>query len=312
MVLHVIATAQAHQCQDIAVIIGPHRDDVAGIVRKYAPEADIYVQRERLGTAHAALAASDSLKQGHDEVFISFADTPLVSAHTLQNMSAALQGGADLVVLGFEAHDPTGYGRLLVKDGHLTAIREQKDANEAERAVRLCNAGWMAFKGAIALDILNRIENNNAQNEFYLTDAVELVNKDGLRTAYVLADEHEVMGVNDRVQLAAAEKVFQDKMRLHWLRAGVTMIAPETVYFSFDTELAADVTLEPHIFFGKNVKIAEHVTIHAHSHLEGAHVGAGAHIGPFARLRPGSDIGQNAKIGNFVETKSAKIAMGPR
>ena len=312
MILHVISTAEASGCDDLAVIVGPGREDVARIVRAHAPNAEIYVQAERRGTAHAALAARDSLCRSYDQVFVSFADTPLVTPATLHKMSLMLQDGADLVVLGFEARDPTGYGRLLVQGDHLTAIREQRDASEAESAIRLCNAGWMGFKGAIALDILNRIENNTAQNEFYLTDAVELAHRAGLRASYVLADEDEVMGVNDRVQLAAAEKAFQNKMRRHWLRAGVTMIAPETVFFSFDTELAADVTLEPNIFFGKNVKIAEHVTIHANSHLEGAHVAAGAHIGPFARLRPGSDIGRDAKIGNFVETKSAVIAMGAK
>ena len=312
MILHVIAAAQASLCDEIAVIIGPGRDDVAQTVRQFAPDAKIFVQTERLGTAHAALAAQDCFVYPHDEIFISFADTPLVTSSTLQKMSSQLQAGADLVVLGFEAHDPTGYGRLLVRDGNLLMIREHKDASESERSVRLCNAGWMAFNGKIALDLLSRIENANAQKEYYLTDSVELAIRDGLSTGYVLADEAEVMGVNDREQLAAAEKVFQNKLRQHWLRAGVTMIAPETVFFSFDTELAADVMLEPNIFFGKNVKISENVTIHANSHLEGAHVAAGAHIGPFASLRPGSEIGIGAKIGNFVETKSAKIALGAK
>eukprot|EP01037_Dinobryon_pediforme_P011921 gene11921-biopygen7248 len=312
MVLHVIATAQANACDRIAVVIGPGRDDVAQIVENFDERIEIFVQTERLGTAHAALSARAILEDAFDEVFISFADTPLVSPDTLQKMSGSLQQGADIVVLGFEARDPTGYGRLLVDSGSLTAIREQKDASEAEKAVRLCNAGWMAFRGSIALDILTRIDNKNAQNEFYLTDAVELANRSGLRAAYVLAGEAEVMGVNDRAQLAAAERVFQDKMRQHWLCAGVTMIAPETVYFSHDTQLAPDVTLEPNVFFGKNVKIAEGVVIHANSHIEGATIETGAHIGPYARLRPGSDVGANAKIGNFVETKSVKIAQGAK
>ena len=312
MVSHVLATAQSAQCDDLAVVVGPGREDVAALVQAFAPNAQVFVQNERLGTAHAALAARAALAGGHDEVFISFADTPLVSGETLLKMSAALKAGADIVVLGFEARDPTGYGRLLQQDGALVAIREHKDATEAERAVRLSNAGWMGFNGAHALNLLGEIGNNNAQKEYYLTDAVEVARAKGLRAVVVVADEDEVMGVNDRVQLAAAEAVFQHRTRLHWMRAGVTMIAPETVFFSHDTELSRDVVLEPNVIFGPKVQVGEGAVIHANCHLEGTKVAAKATIGPFARLRPGSDVGEGAKIGNFVETKSAKIAAGAK
>jgi bifunctional UDP-N-acetylglucosamine pyrophosphorylase/glucosamine-1-phosphate N-acetyltransferase len=213
-------------------------------------------------------------------------------------------------VLGFVAKDPTGYGRLLEREGALIAIREHKDATEAERAVTLCNAGLMAIDGGTALSILDSIGNVNSQNEFYLTDAVEVARARGLSAVCVVAPENEVMGVNDRVQLAAAEAVLQKRLREQAMRAGVTMVAPETVFLSHDTKFGRDVMLEPNVVFGPGVEVGEGAVIHAFSHLAEARVAAGASIGPFARLRPGARVGEKAKVGNFVEIKAADIGAG--
>jgi bifunctional UDP-N-acetylglucosamine pyrophosphorylase/glucosamine-1-phosphate N-acetyltransferase len=233
-----------------------------------------------------------------------------VRPETFRSLREPLVSGTTVAVLGFEAADPGGYGRLLVEDGALVAIREHKDATEAERAVTLCNAGFMAIDGHRALGILEAIGNSNVQKEYYLTDAVEVARATGARAVSVLAAEEEVMGVNDRVQLALAEATLQRRLREAAMRAGVTMVAPDTVFLSYDTQLGRDVLIEPNVVFGPGVRIGEGVVIHAFSHLAEASVEAGASVGPFARLRPGARIGQRAKVGNFVEIKAADIGEG--
>jgi bifunctional UDP-N-acetylglucosamine pyrophosphorylase/glucosamine-1-phosphate N-acetyltransferase len=296
----------------LAVVVGPGRDDVAAEVRRFAGEADIFTQTERRGTAHAVLAARAAIARGFDDLIVMFADTPLVRAETIDRMRAALAQGAAVAVMGFYATDPTGYGRLIVENGELTAIREQKDATDAERAITLANAGIMALDGRRALEILSAIGSQNAQNEYYLTDAVAVARGLGLKCTVVMASGEEVMGVNDRIQLAAAEAVLQDRLREQAMRAGVTLIAPHTVFFSSDTKIGRDVIVEPNVWFGPGVEIADGATIHAFSHLEGARVETGANVGPYARLRPGAHLGRDAKVGNFVEIKAANVGVGAK
>ena len=310
MLAHVLASARAAGADRIAVVVVPGREDVAAEARRCEPGCEVFVQSERLGTAHAVLAARSALEGGCDDLVIAYADTPLVRADTFRQLRAPLAEGATVAVLGFEAADPTGYGRLLVRDGALVAIREHKDATPAERAVTLCNAGFMAIEGGRALAILQAIGNDNVQKEFYLTDAVEVARASGARAVCVVAAEQEVMGVNDRVQLAAAEATLPRRLRETAMRAGVTMVAPETVFLSFDTALGRDVVIEPNVVFGPGVTVADGVVIHAFSHLAEASVAAGASVGPFARLRPGAKIGARAKVGNFVEIKAADIGEG--
>lgn len=312
MVRHVLKAVKDAGADAISVVIGPGRADVAAEVTAFDQNASIFVQTDRLGTAHATLAAREAIAQGYDDIVICFADTPLILAQTLNLMRDALANGASVAALGFEAADPTGYGRLLTQNGELTAIREHKDATEAERAIRLCNAGLMAMDGHRALQILEKIQNNNAQKEFYLTDAVEVARELGMKCVPLVAPEREVMGVNDRVQLSAAEAEFQRRTRIHWMKEGVTMHAPDTVYFAHDTQLARDVTIEPNVIFAPGVVVEEGAVLHANSHLAGARVGAKSNVGPFARLRPGTVLGIDTKIGNFVETKSAKIEDGAK
>ena len=310
MVGHVMASVRAAGADAIAVVVGPGRDDVAQEARSTVPGAEIYTQTERLGTAHAVLAAEASIARGYDDILVVFADTPLVRPETFAMMRQALAAGASVAALGFEAASPHGYGRLLSEGGELVAIREDKDATDEERKVTLCNAGLMALGGAQALAVLKAIGNDNAQKEYYLTDAVAGARAMGGKAVTVTASESEVLGVNDRVQLAAAEAVLQGRLRESAMRGGATLLAPDTVYFSHDTVLGRDVLIEPNVFFGPSVTIADNVVIKASSHLENATVGEGASVGPFARLRPGASLETNAKVGNFVEIKAARIGAG--
>lgn len=313
MLGHVLASVAAADVRDIAVVIGPGRDDVRAEAQKLAPNARVFMQTERLGTAHAVLAAGEAIEDGYDDLIVLFADTPLVTGDTIRALRAALTDGAGVAALGFLAVNPFGYGRLLQDDaGQLIAIREEKDATEVERAIQLCNAGLMAIDGRRARGLLNRIGAQNAKGEYYLTDIVELARADGLETRVVVAGEDEVLGVNDRIQLAQAEAVLQTRLRRTAMAAGVTMIAPETVFLSFDTVLGRDVLIEPHVVFGTGVAVGDGAVIHAFSHLEGAQIGPEATIGPYARLRPGARLGEKTKIGNFVEIKNATIAPGAK
>lgn len=307
---HALAAVAAAGADAVAVVIGPDRPDVAAEVKRQAPHAAIFVQTERKGTAHAVLAARESLAQGHDDVLVAFADTPLVQPATFATLRAALHDGAAVAALGFEARDPAGYGRFVVQDGELQAIVEHKDADAATRAITLCNAGLMALDGKRALAILDAIGNSNAQNEYYLTDAVAVAHAQGLHAVARTAPETEVQGVNDRAQLAAVEADFQRRKRAEVMAAGATLVAPETVFFSHDTQIGRDVLIEPNVVFGPGVRVADGAVIHAFSHLEGASVGPGASIGPYARLRPGADLAKGARVGNFVEIKAAAIGEG--
>lgn len=312
MVAHVLSAAQAAGATRLAAVVGPDAAAVTETVRRHAPGAAIFEQRDRLGTAHAVLQARAVLEEPADDVIVLFSDTPLVRPDTLARVRARLASGADVVVLGFEAANPHGYGRLIERDGALLAIREEKDATEAERQVRFCNSGIMAFRGADVLAILGAIGNANAKGEFYLTDAVEIARARGLCAVAERGEEREFLGVNDRAQLAACEAVFQERMRAAAMAAGVTLVAPATVFFSHDTVLGRDVVVEPNVVFGPGVRIEDGVTIRAFCHFEGAVVRAGASVGPYARLRPKADIGEGAHIGNFVEVKKAVIGRGAK
>jgi bifunctional UDP-N-acetylglucosamine pyrophosphorylase/glucosamine-1-phosphate N-acetyltransferase len=283
---------------------------VAQAARQVIPEAQVFVQRERLGTAHAVLAAEEVLRTGLEDVLVAYADTPLIEPATFAKLRRPLSEGAAVAVLGFEARDPSGYGRLIMDGGRLVAIREERDATAAERRIAFCNAGLMALRGDVALHLLRRIGNENAKGEFYLTDAVAVAAADGHQAVAVGASEEEVQGVNDRTQLAEAERVLQERLRGAAMANGATLIAPETVFFSHDTRIGRDVLIEPNVFFGRGVTVEDGVVIHAFSHLEGAHLSKGVSIGPFARLRPGADLGPNVRVGNFVEIKNVQLGAG--
>ncbi len=312
MLGHVLATLTQAGATDAAVVVGPEREDVAKEVLRISAQARIFVQKDRLGTAHAVLSAREALVQPADDVIIAFGDTPLILPETFAKLRAPLAEGAAVVAMGFEAKDPTGYGRFITSGTELLAIREHKDATEAERAITLCNGGLMAIRGDLALTLLDRVENNNAKGEYYLTDIVEIARRLGYRTAIAVVSEEEVHGVNDRAQLAAAERMIQDRLRQAAMAAGVTLVAPETVFLSHDTRLGQDVVVEPHVVFGPGVLVEDGAIIHSFSHLESARISSGAEIGPFARLRPGASIGPKAKVGNFVEIKNTELGAGAK
>jgi bifunctional UDP-N-acetylglucosamine pyrophosphorylase/glucosamine-1-phosphate N-acetyltransferase len=313
LLAHAAAAALEAGASRLAVVIGPGMEEARAALAPLMPDAEFFVQSERLGTAHAVLAGRAALAEWDGDVLILYGDTPLLRAETLLALRRRLGEGADIAVLGFKAADPTGYGRLLLDDdGALLAIREEKDASQAERALRLCNSGVMAFRAGLIPPLLERIGNANAKGEYYLTDAVAIARGDGLQVAAVICEEAEVGGVNDRVQLAQAEALMQARLREAAMRGGATLIAPATVTLSYDTQLGTDVLVEPNVFFGPGVTVDRGAEIKANSYLERSHIGGGAIVGPFARLRPDADIGPGAKIGNFVEIKKAVIEAGAK
>jgi bifunctional UDP-N-acetylglucosamine pyrophosphorylase / glucosamine-1-phosphate N-acetyltransferase len=310
LLAHVLAAAPGANTAALAVVIGPDHHAVAEEAKRARPDATIFVQKERMGTAHAVLAARDALARGADDLLIAFGDTPLISAQTFDRLRVPLSNGAALAVLGFHAADPSGYGRLIVEGDRLVAIREQADADAAERAITLCNAGVMAFDGRTALSIIEKIGNANSKREYYLTDAVGIVRDMGLEAVVIETSEDEVRGINTKTQLAEAEQVMQARLRKAALDAGVTMVAPETVYLAADTTFGKEVTIEPFVVIGPGVSIADGAIIHSFSHIVQSSIGKNALVGPFARLRPGTSLGEGAKIGNFVEAKAATLEPG--
>ncbi|MEH2534398.1 bifunctional UDP-N-acetylglucosamine pyrophosphorylase/glucosamine-1-phosphate N-acetyltransferase [Bradyrhizobium sp. AZCC 1588] len=310
LLAHVLDAAPHGAGASLAVVIGPDHKAVTEEVKRVRADAATFVQAERLGTAHAVLAAREAIARGADDLLVAFGDTPLISPETFARLRAPLENGAALAVLGFRAADPTGYGRLLLQGDRLMAIREHADATDEERKVTLCNAGVMAFEGARALEILDRIGNANSKGEYYLVDAVAIVREMGLEAVVIETSEDEVRGINNKAQLAEAEAVLQARLRQAALEAGVTLIAPETVYLAADTKFGSDVTIEPFVVIGPGVTIADGAVIHSFSHIVQASIGKKASIGPYARLRPGTSLGDGVRIGNFVETKAATLEAG--
>ena len=312
LLAHVLGAAPNGAGAALAVVVGPGQQAVEQEAKRLRPEAATFVQRERLGTAHAVLAARDAIRRGASDLLVVFGDTPLISAATLKRLREPLNKGAALAVLAFRAADPTGYGRLLVQGNRLISIREQAEATAEERAINLCNAGAMAFDGRTAMAVIEKIRNANSKGEYYLSDAVAIVRDLGLEAIVVEANEDEVRGINNKAQLAEAEQVMQARLRKAALDAGVTMIAPDTVYLAADTKFGDDVTIEPYVVIGPGVSISDGTVIHSFSHIVQSSIGKNASVGPFARMRPGTTLGDGAKIGNFVETKAAILEAGAK
>ncbi|RYE08697.1 MAG: bifunctional UDP-N-acetylglucosamine diphosphorylase/glucosamine-1-phosphate N-acetyltransferase GlmU [Hyphomicrobiales bacterium] len=308
---HVLRTSQAAGAT-VAVVVGPDHAAVEAAVTAIVPGASMSKQIDRLGTAHAVRQAASAYGAAHGNILVLYADTPLVTTATIAEITSRLDAGADMVVVGFRPSDPTGYGRLLTENGRLRAIREHKDATEAERQIGLVNSGIIGFRAETLRAVIDRIGNANAKGEYYLTDAVELANGDGKRIDYVEANADEVIGVDDRSKLAKAEATFQDFRRTEFMKAGVTLRDPSTVYFSWDTEIGRDVTIFPNVVFGPGVKIADNVEIRAFCDIEDVTIGQGASIGPFARIRGGAELGPDVHLGNFVEVKKSKIGAGTK
>ncbi len=312
MIAHVMAAVASAGVSDAALVVGRDADAVAKAAALEGLNVETVLQTERRGTGHAVLTAKDAIARGYDDVIVTYGDVPLVQPASFATARERLAEGADVVVIGFHTENPTGYGRLLVEGGELIAIREERDATDEERKVTWCNSGLMAINGRKALAFLEQITNNNAKGEYYLTDVVEIARSAGGKVVAVDAPETEVAGCNNRAELAFLEKLWQQRRRHELMVSGVTMIAPDTVFLSFDTEIGQDAVIEPNVVFGPGAVIEEGAIIHAFSHIEGARVASGATVGPFARLRPGADLMEGSKVGNFCEVKNATIAEGAK
>ena len=308
MLDHAIDAAQGLGCERIVVVVGAHSPAVrAHVERRLGPDA-VAVQDPPLGTGHAVRAAEQALAGFDGEVVVTSGDVPLLKAADI----APVFGSAGVTVIGFEARDPGAYGRLIVEGDALLAITEAKDASPEVLAVTACNSGVMAAPAALLFSLLEQVTNDNAKGEYYLTDVVELARKAGHPTRAVFASEDTVMGVNAQSELAQAEALFQKVQRETFLAAGVTMPAPDTVHFAWDTQVGGGTTIEPFVIFGPGAVIEGGARIRGFSHIEGARVASGAEVGPYARLRPGADLAEGVKVGNFVEVKNVTMAAGAK
>ncbi|MCA8887542.1 MAG: bifunctional UDP-N-acetylglucosamine diphosphorylase/glucosamine-1-phosphate N-acetyltransferase GlmU [Parvularculaceae bacterium] len=308
MLAHVMAAAAELTPARVAVVIGDHSPQVGEAAIAAHAGATVAVQAPPQGTGDAVKQAMPALEGFDGVVLVLYADTPLVEADTLRALAAKVEAGVAVSVMGFRPDDPGAYGRLkLGADGALEAIVEARDAAPQELEIDLVNSGVMAIDAGFLARALPQLTNDNAKKEYYLTDIVAIARAEGRACAVIESDEEEVVGVNSRLELAIAEEIYQDRRRYLAMENGVTLIDPSTVYFSWDSDIAADVTVEPGVFFGPGVKIGAGAVIKAWSHLEGANVGANCQVGPFARLRPGANLGDAAKVGNFVEIKKAQI-----
>lgn len=313
MLLHLIDSVDALDPARTIVVVGAGREQVEAAVRPLG--AETVQQAEQLGTGHAVRMAEDALAGFEGDVLILYGDVPLVSTATMRRMLERLHG-ADApaaVVLGFRPFDPGAYGRVIADgQGHIVKMVEFKDASAEERAETLCNSGLMAVGAKDLFALLAQVTNANAAGEYYLPDIVMLAAAAGRHSAVIEADAHEVTGVNSRGELAALEAEWQQARRARAMADGATLVAPETVWFAHDTKLGRDVLIEPNVFFGPGVEVADRVTIHGFSHIEGARIASGATVGPYARLRPGTVLGEGAKVGNFVEIKKAVLGKGAK
>ncbi len=309
---HALASGAALAPDRTVLVVGHGAEMVEAAAKDMDPDIAIAVQEDQLGTGHAVQQARTALDGFDGDAIVLYGDTPFIRPETLEAMAAARAAGADVVVLGFDTADPGRYGRLIVKDGALDRIVEFKDATDEERAVTLCNSGVVAADASRLFDLLDAVGNDNAAGEYYLPDIVSVARARGLSATVVTCDEAETLGINSRAELATAEQVFQTRARDAALEDGVTLIARDTVYFAHDTVIGRDTVIEPNVVFGPGVTVESGAVIRAFSHLEGCHVSRGGVVGPFARLRPGAELANDAKVGNFVEIKNAQIEEGAK
>ena len=311
MLIHAMKSGASLDPERTVIVAGHGAKAVGKVAQDWDDRAEVVLQAEQLGTGHGVAQASGALSDFSGDAFVLYGDTPFIRPETLTAMSAARQFH-DVVVLGFDAADPGRYGRLVTSGEVLDRIVEFKDASDEERAITLCNSGVVAADSATLFDLVAAIKNDNAAGEYYLTDIIEIARSRGLSATVVRCDESETMGINSRAELAVAEGAFQTARRAEALADGVTLQAPETVYFAHDTVIGRDSIIEPNVVFGPDVTVESGATIRAFSHLEGCHVSRGSVVGPYARLRPGAELAENVKIGNFVEVKNAQIAEGAK
>ena len=311
MLWHAMRAGTSLEPEHCIVVAGHGYAEVAQSAQTFDPEARVVEQAEQLGTGHAVAQALPALEGIEGDAYVLYGDTPFISDTTLDAMRAA-RAQFDVVVLGFEAADPGRYGRLVMEGDSLARIVEFKDASTEERAINLCNSGVMAMQVSVLRDLLDKIGNDNASGEYYLTDVVGLARTAGLSATAVSCPQAETLGINSRAELAMAEAAFQTRARADLLELGVTLQAPETVFLGWDTVIGRDAEIEPNVVFGPGVTVESGARLRAFSHLEGCHVSRGAVVGPYARLRPGAELAEDVHVGNFVEIKNATLAEGAK
>ena len=311
MLIHAMRAGRALEPKRTIIVAGHGFEAVSATARAEDPEVEIVRQETQLGTGHAVDQARAALDDFDGTVIVLYGDCPLIQPRTLEELTATLSTAA-VSVLGFEAENPARYGRLITDGDRLKRIVEFKDATPAERAVRLCNSGVMAASAELLFDLLSEIDANNASGELYLTDVIGKAVGRGLSCTAIRCAERETLGVNSRVELMQAEKEFQTLRREEALEDGISMPAPETVHFSYDTVIGRDAIIEQNVVFGPGVTVESGAQIRAFSHLEGAHVARGCVVGPYARLRPGAELAEDVKIGNFVEIKASTLDEGAK
>lgn len=310
---HVVEIAKTAKPSKIVIVVAPSMDDVAAYAHSLGDNVETCIQEEPKGTGDAARSALDLVPNTPGTVVFFNGDTALLKPETIVEMSDACSAGTAVTVLGFEAADPTNYGRLVCdEDGSLISIVEEKDANAEQRKLTLCNGGAMAISRTHFHELLGALSESPASGEYYVTEVPELARARGLSCSVIVRPEEEIFGVDSRVDLAFAEKILQQRLRSKFLSSGVTLRDPESVYFCSDTIIGTDVIIEPHVVFGPGSVVGNNVTVKAFSHIEGTVIGNNCAVGPYARLRPGTQLGEGAKIGNFVETKKANIEAGAK
>lgn len=313
LLIHSMRTASQIGAHKTIVVTGHGAKDVAKVATSFDPSAEIVNQSEQFGTAHAVDQTRKALLNFDGEVFVLYGDTPFIEPSTLLRMSKERNDGAKVVVLGFNTKRKSSYGRLIISpDGSLEEIVEYKDANTDQRKISFCNSGVICTDSKLLFNLIAEVENNNANNEFYLTDIVKLAKNKNLKCAAVECAENEAMGINSKVELANAETYFQTRKRIEMMLNGVTLIAPETVWFATDTVVGRDTIIEQNVIFGPEATVESHALIKSFSHIEGAHISKGAIVGPFARLRPGAELANNSKVGNFCEVKKSQVGEGAK
>ena len=312
LLAHALESGAAAEPERMIVVTGHGGEAVAAAAHALNPDIEIVHQEEQLGTGHAVAAAAPNLEGFKGDVLVLYGDTPFIRPETITRMQAARRSGHDIVVLGFNAREPGRYGRLVMNGDQLERIVEAKDATAEERAISLCNSGVMIADASVLMPLLERLEPYNSSGELYLTDVVALAREAGHKAGVVICDEAETLGINTREELARAESLFQQEKRREAAENGITLIAPETVFFAIDTVIGRDALIEPHVVFGPGVTVESGARIRAFSHLEGCHVSRGAVVGPYARLRPGAELAEDVRVGNFVEIKNARIEEGAK
>ncbi len=306
---HALAAARSLEPARIVVVTGHGAAEVSASANAFDEACECVVQDPQLGTAHAVGMAAPLLDQMDGDAIVLYGDTPFIRPETIDAMLHA-RARHSVVVLGFQARDPGRYGRLIAEGENLQKIVEYKDASDEERAVTLCNSGVLCASAKLMFELISQVKNTNASGEYYLTDLPELARAQGLSAGVVICDESETLGVNTRAQLAEAEAAFQARARTEALENGVTLTAPETVFFALDTHVGRDAIIGPNVLFGPAVTIESGAEIKGFCHLEGCHISRGAQVGPFARLRPGAELAEDVHVGNFVEIKNSILDEG--